>query len=136
MDDDLIAVMIAEFMQLKIQNLMSDEQCFAQLRELRWPEDRQCPFCGSHCVIRRGFDDQHPSKQRYQCKGCGRRFDDLTGTIFAGSHHPLKIWMLVVYFMGLNLSNAQIAQELDLDKDVVHDMTTKLRAGLLEKKSR
>ena len=43
--------------------------------------------------------------------------------------------MLVVYFMGLNLSNAQIAQELDLDKGVVHDITTKLRAGLLEKKS-
>jgi hypothetical protein len=32
--------------------------------------------------------------------------------------------------MGLNLSNRQIAQELDLDKDVVQDMTTKLRAGI------
>ena len=86
-------------------------------------------------MIRRGFDDQHPSKQRYQCKGSGRRFVDLTGTIFAGSHHPLKIWMLVVYFMWLNLSNAQIAQELDLNKHVVHDMTTKLRASLLEKRA-
>ena len=134
--DDLFIAMIAELMQLKIQNLMSDEQCYDQLRELRWPEGCQCPFCDSHRVIRRGFDDQHPSKQRYQCKGSGRRFDDLTGTIFAGSHHPLKIWMLVVYFMWLNLSNAQIAQELDLNKHVVHDMTTKLRASLLEKKSR
>ena len=44
--------------------------------------------------------------------------------------------MLVVYFMWLNRSNAQIAQELDLNKHVVHDMTTKLRASLLEKKSR
>ena len=86
--DDLFIAMIAELMQLKIQNLMSDEQCYDQLRELRWPEGRQCPFCDSHRVIRRGFDDQHPSKQRYQCKGCGRRFDDLTGTIFAGSHPP------------------------------------------------
>ncbi|XGV94781.1 MAG: hypothetical protein ACAF41_18785 [Leptolyngbya sp. BL-A-14] len=32
--------------------------------------------------------------------------------------------------MGLNLSNQQIAQELDLDKDVVQDMTTQLRQGI------
>jgi hypothetical protein len=32
--------------------------------------------------------------------------------------------------MGLNLSNRQIAQQLDLDKDVVQDMTTQLRQGI------
>ncbi len=36
--------------------------------------------------------------------------------------------------MGLNLSNQQIAQELDLDKDVVHDMTTQLRQGIVRSK--
>jgi hypothetical protein len=36
--------------------------------------------------------------------------------------------------MGLNLSNRQIAQELDLDKDVVHDMTTQLREGIEQSK--
>ena len=36
--------------------------------------------------------------------------------------------------MGLNLSNCQIAQELDLDKDVVHDMTTQLREGIEQSK--
>lgn len=112
---------------------MSDEQCFDQLREMRWPEGRQCPFCDSRRVIRRGFDDQHPGKQRYQCKACSRRFDDLTGTIFASSRHPLKVWMLVVYFMGLNLSNHQIAKELDLNKDDVHRMTTSIRKGIAQK---
>ncbi len=48
-----------------------------------------------------------PSKkrQRYQCKGCGVNFDDLTDTIFAGHHQPLRVWVLCLYFMGLNLSN-------------------------------
>jgi hypothetical protein len=36
--------------------------------------------------------------------------------------------------MGLNLSNRQIAQELDLDKDVVQDMTTQLREGIDQSK--
>ena len=36
--------------------------------------------------------------------------------------------------MGLNLSNAQIAQELGLNKDDVHQMATQLRAGIVEAK--
>ena len=120
-------------MQLKIQNLLDDAQCYDQLRELRWPMGRQCPFCDAQQVIRRGFDDQHPAKQRYECKSCGRRFDDLTGTVFAGHHQPLKVWMLVLYFMGMNLSNTQIAQELDLDVSTVQDMTRQLREGILKK---
>ena len=39
-----------------------------------------------------------------------QRFDDLTETIFAGHHQPLRVWILCLYFMGLNLSNVQIAQ--------------------------
>jgi transposase-like protein len=42
--------------------------------------------------------------------------------------------MLCLYLMGLNLSNAQIAQELDLDKDDVHQMTAQLCAGIVERK--
>jgi len=37
--------------------------------------------------------------------------------------------------MGLNLSNQQIAAELDVDKDEVQDMTTQLRHGIALKKS-
>jgi hypothetical protein len=39
-----------------------------------------------------------------------------------------------MYFMGLNLSNAQIACELDLNKDDLQFMTEYLRAGLEKKK--
>jgi hypothetical protein len=44
---------------------------------------------------------------------CRQRFDDLTGTIFAGHHQPLRAWDPCLYLMGLNLSGLQIAQELD-----------------------
>ena len=33
--------------------------------------------------------------------------------------------------MGLNLSNQQIAQELDVYKDDAYQMTTQLRAGII-----
>jgi hypothetical protein len=53
------------------------------------------------------------SKTRNQL--CDTRFDDLTDTIFAGHHQPLKVWVLCLYFMGLNVSNEQIAHELALN---------------------
>jgi hypothetical protein len=46
---------------------------------------------------------------------------------FARHHQPLRKWILCLYLMGLNLSNEQIAQELDLDKDDVHQMTSQSR---------
>ena len=71
-------------------------------------------------------------RQRYRCHGCARDFDDLTGTVLAGHHQPLRVWILCLYFMGLNLSNRQIAQELGLNKDDVQHMTTHLRQGLID----
>jgi hypothetical protein len=40
---------------------------------------------------------------------------------------------LCLYFMGLNLSNQQIAKELSLNDDDVHDMASHLREGLVAK---
>jgi hypothetical protein len=59
----------------------------------------------------------------------------LTDTIFAGHHQPLRVWILCLYFMGLNLSNQQIAPELDLHPSDAHPMTGQLRQGIVSKKS-
>lgn len=119
---------------ITIRKLISEENCYETLRQLRWPEGVRCPFCGSVEVNRRGYDDVHRSCRRDQCKGGGRRFDDLSETVLAGHHQPLSGWIVCLYFMGLNLSNRQIAQELDLHDDDVQVMTTVLRAGV-DKKS-
>ena len=66
------------------------------------------------CGDPRGCDDAQPHRQRYRCKACAGRFDDLTGTALAGHHRPLRVWVLCLYFMGLNLSNRQITLELGL----------------------
>jgi hypothetical protein len=53
---------------------------------------------------------------------------------FRGHHQPLRVWILCLYFMGLNLSNEQIAQELDLNPDDAQWMTTQLREGIVRRK--
>ena len=122
-------------MLLNIQHLIDDAKGYAVVRDMRWSDGVKCPHCGSGEVIKRGFHQQQAQRQRYECQKCGRQFDDLTGTIFEGHHQPLRVWMLCLYFMGLNLSNQQIAAELEVDKDVVQDMTTHLREGIVAKKS-
>ena len=116
-----------------LTSLIDDAKCFALVRQHRWPEGVRCPHCGSASVARHGRDDTRPHRQRYRCTGCGARFDDLTGTVLAGHHQPLRVWVLCLYFMGLNLSNRQIAQELDLNEGDVQAMTGQLCQGLVER---
>ena len=118
---------------VNLSGLMDDAKCFALVRQHRWPEGVRCPGCGSSSVIRDGCDDTQPAWQRYRCKGCASRFDDLTGTVLAGHHQPLRVWVLCLYFMGLNLSNRQIAGELGLVASDVQAMTEQLRCGLAAK---
>src|SRR5918911_726111 len=118
---------------VNLSSLLDDAKCYALVRQHRWPDGVRCPRCGDAKVARDGRDDGQPHRQRYRCAGCGARFDDLTGTVLAGRHRPLRLWVLCLYLMGLNLSNRQIARELDLGVSDVRAMTEALRHGLAAK---
>ena len=94
---------------ITIKQRVSEAECYAIIRQLRWAEGVSCPHCDGCDTIRRGYDSAQRVCQRYQCKTCGKRFDDLSGTVLPGHHQPLSVWVLCLYFMGLNLSNQQIA---------------------------
>src|SRR3982751_1668773 len=114
-----------------LSGLMDDAKCFAFVRQRRWPDGVRCPGCGGDAVIRDGHDETQPHRQRYRCRACASRFDDLTGTALAGRHRPLRVWVLCLYLMGLNLSNRQIALELELSPSDAQAMTEQLRRGLV-----
>ena len=118
---------------VNLSSLIDDARCYELVRQHRWPDGVRGPRCESASVARGGRDDTLRHRQRYRCAGCGARFDDLTGTVLAGHHQPLRVWVLCLYPMGLNLSNRQIAQELDLGVSDVRAMTEALRHGLAAK---
>ncbi len=122
-------------MLVNIQTLIDEAKCYEVVRQLRWPNGVRCPTCESSEIVKRGKHTRQTHRQRYACHACGCQFDDLTGTIFEGHHQPLHTWVLCLYFMGLNLSNEQIAAELDVDADTVQVMATQLREGVVAKKS-
>jgi len=124
-----------EMMNIQLKHLIDDEKCYETLREMRWPEGPRCPKCGSSEINKRGFHSRQAYRRRYICRTCQQQFDDLTDTVFEGHHQPLRVWILCLYLMGLNLSNEQIAQELNLDSADAQRMTSQLRAGIVAKKS-
>src|SRR5262249_15082838 len=113
--------------QVNIKNLIDEVQCYQTVRALRWPDGIACPSCKSKHVNKRCCDDTEPARQRYECHDCDQRFDDVTDTLFAGHHQPLRVWRLCLYCMGLNLSNQHMAQELAVQPSDTHQMTGQLR---------
>ena len=95
---------------INLSGLLDDAKCFALVRQHRWPEGARCPVCGSGAVIRDGHDDTQPYRQRYRCKACSGRFDDLTGTVLAGHHQPLRVWVLCLY-VQLRLAHRALEPE-------------------------
>lgn len=118
---------------INIQRLLSETECYETVRELRWSDGVQCVDCKSESINLNGLNENNNACQKYVCKECGKQFDDLTYTVFSGHHLPLKVWILCLYFMGLNLSNRQIAQELNLPASTIYKMATTLREGIVEK---
>src|SRR4051812_24811461 len=116
---------------VNLSGLLDEAKCFELVRQHRWADGVRCPECDSAVVIRNGHDEGQRHRQRYLCKACHARFDDLTGTVLAGHHQPLRVWGLCLYLMGLNLSNRQIAQELGLGTSDVQAMTEHLRQSLV-----
>jgi transposase-like protein len=117
---------------ITLTHLIDDARCYQLVRQFRWPNGVCCPRCDSNTITKRGKDETQPERQRYACQGCGKQFDDLTDSVFAGRHQPLRVWVGCLYLMGLNLSNQQIAQELELHKDDVHQMTAQLRQAIVK----
>jgi transposase-like protein len=119
---------------VNIQDLFDDARCYQTLRDMRWPDGVTCPHCGSASVIKNGRDDTQSDRQRFECKGCRQRFDDLTDTIFAGHHQPLRAWIACLDLMGLNLSGLQIASELGINKDDARARIQRLRQGVVDRR--
>jgi transposase-like protein len=75
---------------VNLSGLLDEAKCFELVRQHRWPDGVRCPDCDSAMVIRNGHDEGQRHRQRYLCKACHGRFDDLSGTGLAGHHQPLQ----------------------------------------------
>jgi len=91
-------------------SLPDAEVCLQELRQSRWPGGVQCPNCGSTDTIKKGTTAK--DAQRYKCHNCNRKFNDLTGTLFAD--HQLSIpEMFYIIRETSETETTQLARQLD-----------------------
>jgi len=70
----------------------TEQACRQFLFDLRWPEGVCCSRCGHGHVwpTARGL---------WKCAQCGRQISVTAGTIFQGSHQPLRVWFRALWYV-------------------------------------
>ncbi len=79
-------------MEIELHKIVDVSKCYEILRSVRWDGGLMCPHCSSGSVVKNGVDVKNKEVQHYKCKDCGRYFDDLTNTIFMGSHYGIDAY--------------------------------------------
>lgn len=113
------------------QTFKTDERAVEYLEDIRWRGQPVCPYCKSETVGRHASGDR--AMQRWQCFSCTRAFSVTVGTLFHGTHIPLKNWFLVIALM-LNAKKSasayQIARDVGMRRPTVWSMMHRIRTAM------
>jgi transposase-like protein len=113
------------------QSFTTQEQALEYLEKVRWGDQPSCPYCGSLAVGRHASGDR--KMPRWQCRDCSRAFAVTVGTLFHGTHIPLRNWFLVLALM-LNAKKGasayQIARDLGMRRPTVWSIMHRIRAAM------
>src|SRR4029079_6681288 len=86
----------------------------AHLEASRWPDQVNCPHCGSVNVHRMGGKTQ---AGMFLCNDCRDKFTCRTGTVMERSHVPLHKWLLATHLMAASkkgMSALQMSRMLEV----------------------
>lgn len=111
----------------------TQEQAVEYLETVRWRGKPVCPYCKSDAVGRHASGDR--AGQRWQCRTCTRAFAVTVGTLFHGTHVPLRNWFLVIALMlsaKKSASAYQIARDLGMRRPTVWSMMQRIRTAMAE----
>jgi len=113
------------------QAFQTQEQAVEHLEIVRWHGKPVCPYCKSEAVCRHASGDR--AMHRWQCQDCHRAFSATVGTIFHGTHMPLRDWFLVLALMlnaKKSASSHQIARDIGRRQPTVWSMMHRIRVAM------
>lgn len=113
------------------QSFQTQEQALEYLEKVRWRGQPHCPYCGSVSVGRHASGDRNMA--RLQCRDCTRAFAVTVGTLFHGTHIPLRNWFLVLALMlnaKKSASSYQIARDIGMRRPTVWSMMQRIRTAM------
>jgi transposase-like protein len=118
---------------VRVIDFQTQEQAVEHLEKKRWNGFPICPYCGTTKVYRHASGDR--ASQRWQCENCSRAFSVTVGTIFQGTHVPLKQWFILLSVMLRTENSATasgIARDLNMRRATVGRMMQRIRSVIHE----
>jgi transposase-like protein len=112
-------------------SFQTQEQAIAYLEQVRWKGRVVCPYCDSPSTCRHASGDR--KGMRWQCQTCTRAFSATVGTIFHGTHIPLRSWFLCLALMlnaKKSASSHQIARDLGIRQPTIWSMMHRIRVAM------
>lgn len=113
------------------KSFQTEEQSIEYLEEVRWRGQVACPYCGSIACGRHPSGDRE--QRRWQCRDCKRAFSVKIGTLFHGTHMPLRDWFLVIALMlnsKKSLSSYQVSRDIGIRQPTAWSMMQRIRAAM------
>jgi len=114
----------------------TQEQAIQYLEKVRWGGEPACLYCGSLSVGPHASPDR--KNRRWQCRDCHKAFSVTQGTIFHGTHMPLRTWFLVLALMlnaKKSASSYQISRDLGVRRPTVWSMMHRIRIAMATSKA-
>ena len=108
----------------------TEAQCRAAVAHARWPDGFVCSECGhtGHCQLNR--------RAVYQCNRCKHQVSLTSGTLFAGTHLPLRTWFLAIYLLvqhKTGLSALSLHRQLGVSYNTAWLIKHKLMQAMVER---
>ncbi len=130
-------------MNLSAVSKLSEDEARDYFEQIRWPNGRVCPHCGSDKSIKLRGKTVRPGL--YKCHGddCGKQFTATVDTILEDSHLPIRTWLMAFAIMCSSkkgVSALQLQRQLGLGSyrsawhlahRIRHAMAKEPMAGLL-----
>jgi transposase-like protein len=121
----------------------SETAAYKLLERLRWKGRPVCPHCGvidGHYLLKakRSTTTGKVSKRRtWKCRDCKRQFSVLVGTIFHGSHIPVRTWLFVLFEMVANkngMAAREVQRKYGLTPKSAWFMTQRIREAMQDRR--
>lgn len=112
----------------------NEKAAIAHLEASRWPDEVNCPHCGSVTVTRMGGETQ---AGMFQCNDCRDKFTARTGTVMERSHVPVHKWLLAIHLLnqGKNgVSAHEIHRSLGVTYKTAWFLCHRIREAMIDSK--
>ena len=115
--------------------LQSEEDCREFLEAIRWNGGSApiCPHCGSQSKEHYKLTNGGQYIGLHKCKDCNKRFTVTVGTMFEGSHIPLRKWFVAIYMFLAHkkgISSMQLHKDIAVTQKTAWFMLSRIRYNL------